>query len=1380
MTRSMRIWLVASVATWMTVTGCGGGTTANGEMAPEITSTPPSTATVGVPFSYTVTASGMTPLTFAVVSGPEDFMVHATSGVVTWTPQSEGAVQIEISATNLAGTDTQAFEVTVEGLTGPVFITEPPTEATVAAQYAYDPDVVANGDVTWTAPVAPNGLTIDSASGAVRWTPTSDQAGPQDVTIRATEVDGGAFADQAFTVTVEDTGGPAVITSTPPDRVYAGEVLEYDATASGAPTIRWSVEAPSMGTPASGVTIVTSPPEGPAVTVEWDTAGAMPGDYSIALQVDNGLGEPNVQEFTVTVDRRPPVPEIDLVTVPPPATMFVGTVYNYDVNLTPGTESASVVWTLVGATVPADLPITIDPSTGEVSFTASDTNGEIEYSYSVRAQNVLGEGDEETITVDAVYPPATPILTVTPDTMFRLEVGEPFPGASATATGNPTPVLTIAGTLPDFLDFDPLTGLLSASATQPAPEEADIGPHSFDIVATNSEGMDSVTIDIVVVAAPPSVDSITPAAGRRQSDVPIVVRGAGFVSAATPAIRLVLGAYTETLTTAFVDENTLTATVPADLGRPSGVHDVIVDQGSTTTLAKRFTVTEGDGSTLSGSIVSDTTLAAIDSPHVVTGDVRIENGATVTLEPGAVVMFAGNTNLRMDVGANSAGALIANGGEPGLGDQIVFTRLQDVGGPAPGGHYRGLRFGANIISATTALRNVVVEFGGRRNTDTNRGAVEVLSGSAPDIQRAIIRESLNYGLFAQSGAGTDTMDWFADNQLTANGRSPISIGSDDVSTLGANLDLTGNGEDRVFVRGSVVSRANAAWKNFDVPFYLSNGILVRGGSTMTVAPGTEMRFASSRRLQVSTGAEEGTLVASGTPAMPIRIIADAGDWDGILLAGLIQAGTVLRNVRVEGVSGTVTGGIRVDNPGNPGDRVAIVENCLVQSGEAGSVGVYLSGNARVSSFENNVLDVVELSVNAALGGFDDLLGSSNIYEAPLRVRGSSIAGEDMLWSRPAASDSSTQPIQPTGALAVTDGSLTIRAGNQILMPSDGQLTMTNSQLVVDGTSSQPVLFEPIAGAAFWNRVRLRGSASAGTSRINHAVLEGAGSDPALAVSSRRAAIVVENRDGVPATPAVSDTMIVNSNGYGMTFADATHCGARCNDNTIVGSRFSAVRIHANFIGRFGTGNLLAGNNTSVTSGHEGMWVVGDAVDETAIWPANDVPYVVQGNIELRRSTPLDPLPVLTIEPGAELRFASDVRLRVGDGNDGVLDARGTSADPVTFTSLDTVSPTFWRGIDFGQGSDGSILDRVLVSYGGSGANTGNLNFRSGSVAVIGAVAFTHSADYAAVVYSGSAPMFTGPSTDRVYTMNGQRSNPGDGDPLFDCVRDVAANTCTQP
>ncbi|MFW2387309.1 MAG: putative Ig domain-containing protein [Polyangiales bacterium] len=1379
MTELMRVWLAASVAIWFTVAGCGGGTEANGNVAPTITSTPPTTATVGVPFNYTVTADGMTPLGFVLVAGPSGFAVHPTSGVVTWTPETVGTVAVEIAANNLAGSDTQSFNVEVEGLTGPEFTTQPPTEATVAAQYAYDPEVVANGDVTWSLTEAPAGLTIDVDSGAVRWTPTSEQAGEQDVTIRATEVDSELFSEQAFTVTVEDTGGPAVITSTPPTNIYAGEVLTYDAAASGAPTIGWSVETPSSGTPAMGVSIVTAPPEGASVEVEWDTTGVAPGEYSIALQVFNGLGDPNVQEFAVTVDPRPAVPEIDLVTMPPPNTIFVGSVYTYDVNLTPETASEDVVWSLVGATVPDELAITIDPDTGVVGFTASAANGEFEYSYTVRAENVLGEGDEATITVDAVYPPETPILTVTPSTMFSLLVGESFSGASASATGNPSPVLSISGALPDFLDFDPLTGLLSASASKPAPGNADIGDHSFDIVATNTEGTDSETIEITVTAAPPSVDSITPAAGRRQSDVPITVRGAGFVSAASPTIRIELGAYTETLATTYVDDATLTATVPIDLGRPSGVYDVVVDQGSTTTLAKRFTVTEGAGTILTGLVGVDITLSAIDSPHVITGDLRIENGATLTVEPGAVVMLAGGSNRRIDIGVAGAGALVADGGVPGVGDQVVFTRFQDVGGPAPGTHYRGLRYGANVISATTVLRNAVVEFGGRVNSDPNRGAIEVLSGSAPVIEDSIVRESLNYGLFAQAGAGSESIAWFDGNQLTANGRAPISIGSDEVSTLGSNLDVLGNAEDRIYVRGSLVTRADATWNNYGVPYYLSSDISVRGGSTMTVAPGTEMRFAPSRRLLVSTNGEDGTLVAAGTPEAPIRMVADSDPWNGVYLDDRIQAGTVLRNVRIEGYGSGTNGGLRVDNPSNPGDRIAIVENCLLESSEAGSTGVYLSDNARLSSFENNVLDVEGLAVSATMAGFDDVLSVSNIYEAPLRVRGSAATGRNIVWNKPVASDASTQPIRPTSSISVTDGSLNIQAGNRIEMPINGTLTMTDSQLVVAGTESEPVVFEPGEGVDYWNRVRLRGTGSTGVSSIAYTVLQSAGSSPGTAAGTTRAAITAETWNGAPATPSISNSLIIDSNGYGIVFNNDTHCGGACDDNTVVGSRFSALRMHGNFVGRFGTGNALAGNNTTGTPGHEGVWVVGDVVDTTATWPANDVPYLMHGDYELRQSSPVDPVPVWTIEPGSELRFANDRRLRVGEGNDGILDAQGTPEAPITFTSMDTATPVFWRGIDFNQGSDGSVLDHVVLSYGGRSSNTGNLNFRIGSVVTIGAASFTHSEDYAAVIYAGSAPMFTGPSTDRVYMLNGQESIPGAGDPTFDCVRDASAGTCTQ-
>jgi hypothetical protein len=106
-----------------------------------------------------------------------------------------------------------------------------------------------------------------------------------------------------------------------------------------------------------------------------------------------------------------------------------------------------------------------------------------------------------------------------------------------------------------------------------------------------------------------------------------------------------------------------------------------------------------------------------------------------------------------------------------------------------------------------------------------------------------------------------------------------------------------------------------------------------------------------------------------------------------------------------------------------------------------------------------------------------------------------------------------------------------------------------------------------------------------------------------------------------------------------------------------------------------------------------------------------------------------------------------------------------------------VLPVFWRGIDFEQGSGGSMLDWVTVSYGGTSDNTGNVNFRSGSRVTVGSVAFTHSEDYAAVIFSGSAPMFTGPPPARIYALNGQESSPGVGDPAYDCVRDVPAGTC---
>lgn len=87
----------------------------------------------------------------------------------------------------------------------PAITSNPVTEATEGESYRYDvaatdPDP---GDVlAFSLDAFPAGMTIDSVSGLIDWTP-GGQTGPNDVTVRVTDT-GGLFAVQSFTVDVSE------------------------------------------------------------------------------------------------------------------------------------------------------------------------------------------------------------------------------------------------------------------------------------------------------------------------------------------------------------------------------------------------------------------------------------------------------------------------------------------------------------------------------------------------------------------------------------------------------------------------------------------------------------------------------------------------------------------------------------------------------------------------------------------------------------------------------------------------------------------------------------------------------------------------------------------------------------------------------------------------------------------------------------------------------------------------------------------------------------------------------------------------------------------------------------------------------------------------
>lgn len=107
-----------------------------------------------------------------------------------------------------------------------------------------------------------------------------------------------------------------------------------------------------------------------------------------------------------------------------------------------------------------------------------------------------------------------------------------------------------------------------------------------------------------------------------------------------------------------------------------------------------------------GAITADVTWTRAGSPYTLSGDVSVEAGATLRIEPGAVVRLGGGANLIVRDGALNA---------PGLADApIVLTSPFDVPDPprppAPG-DWGQLRFLPGTRAAVTLLENVQIKYG---------------------------------------------------------------------------------------------------------------------------------------------------------------------------------------------------------------------------------------------------------------------------------------------------------------------------------------------------------------------------------------------------------------------------------------------------------------------------------------------------------------------------------------------------------------------------------------------------------------------------------------------------------------------------------------------
>jgi hypothetical protein len=188
-------------------------------VAPTISGTPATSATVGTAYSFQPSANdadGQT-LTYSITNKPSWASFSTSTGRLSGTPGEDhvgttSGIVITVSDGTLSAS-LPAFSITVARANrAPTISGTPATTATVGATYSFKPTASdPDGDtLSWSITGKPSTATFSTATGELTWTPTAATVA-SNIVIRVTDSQGASASLPAFSITV--TAPPAAGTA---------------------------------------------------------------------------------------------------------------------------------------------------------------------------------------------------------------------------------------------------------------------------------------------------------------------------------------------------------------------------------------------------------------------------------------------------------------------------------------------------------------------------------------------------------------------------------------------------------------------------------------------------------------------------------------------------------------------------------------------------------------------------------------------------------------------------------------------------------------------------------------------------------------------------------------------------------------------------------------------------------------------------------------------------------------------------------------------------------------------------------------------------------------------------------------------------------------
>ena len=368
-----------------------------------------------------------------------------------------------------------------------------------------------------------------------------------------------------------------------------------------------------------------------------------------------------------------------------------------------------------------------------------------------------------------------------------------------------------------------------------------------------------------------------------------------------------------------------------------------------------------------GTLTEDTTMASLDVPYQVTSDLLVYGAANplLTIEDGVEVYF--DKNIGLFVGTSSYGNLAVEG-DWASGDGVLFSTLDGTTAGVWDGIYVGY-----YSDEDTVMTGFTLEYAG---TSTYPGGL-YLYYAEPTLTDCLIRDNEAYGVY-DVGASTITMNdctvqdtqatgsgngdgifvsselgGFSGNILTGNDRYPLVLPADEMVELDNSNDLSGNGEDYVYLSSYYVG-TSGTWSDVGVPYWVGASYLNIYGSTAVPVEievdGAEVVFPSGSTYLYVGWSGMGELRATDSTFTSAESAPAAGDWGGLLFGYYSYASEVdASTVSYGGSSASYPGNVSCYYCGLTITNTSITDSLYYGIYGTGSYSITESGNTYTSN-----------------------------------------------------------------------------------------------------------------------------------------------------------------------------------------------------------------------------------------------------------------------------------------------------------------------------------------------------------------------------------------------------------------------------------------------